>query len=152
MMDESGSGRSRGAFLRRCVIIGAVALGLLAVGGVGWMAAAGKRARTASLAMVWQFSPGKPMRRFFARADSLGADQFVIEPDDGAAPAGGMRSLERKLPDFRTRWPAFRDDFEGLTSGAAEVRFMGAPPFERYYCRIDFKDGRVVAIKRRVVD
>ncbi|OGS01783.1 MAG: hypothetical protein A2V88_12695 [Elusimicrobia bacterium RBG_16_66_12] len=139
-------------FLRRCVLFSSITLGLLVVGGMGWMAAAGKRARNASMAMVWQFSPGKPMRRFFARADSLGADQFVIEPDGGVMPAGGMRSLERKLPDFRTRWPAFRDDFESLTSGTAEVRFMGAPPFERYYCRIDFKDGRVVAVKRRVID
>ena len=117
----------------------------------GWMTFVSRRARDRSAAVAWQFAPGRYSRPFFRVAAATGADQFSYEPPgvEGPAPA---RTLERRSSDFERRWPAYKDEFESLTSGSAEARFLGAPPFERYYLRIEFKDGRVLTVTRRLID
>lgn len=97
--------------------------------------------------MAWLFKPGRPARLFFVRARSMGADRFTVE-EEGKEPV----YLERRRADFKTKWEAFDANFQSLRSGAADVQFTGVPPFERRFCRIEFKNGLIVATRTQSID
>ncbi len=119
---------------------------LAAAGLLLFMGSASRRARGAAERLAEEFAPGRASRAFLARARDLGADEFVIEAD------GGRSALELRRADFARRWPAFEDGYGKLSAGAAQARFTGAPPFERRYCRIEFKGGEVTSWRAFVLD
>lgn len=148
-MDEiPAAARSPAVSWLKAVAIGLTFLLLAFAGGMIAMELASRRAQNAASSIVWQFAPGRPSRNFLARGRSLGADRFTLEPGEGPERSGARLSLERRSKDFAARWDTFESDYERIDSGAAEVTFNGAPPFERQICRIEFKNGAVVSMRR----